>query len=101
MSKHKYKCTWILKFRMLPMYLLVATLVVGWLVLKLLKGDGMHTMPGPPRLPLLGNFHQLKPNTIHLQMLEWAQKYGPVFKVVLAGHPVVVVTGTKAMMEVT
>jgi cytochrome P450 len=37
-------------------------------------------LPGPPRLPLLGNAHQVRPSTLHSVAEEWCGHYGPVFR---------------------
>jgi cytochrome P450 len=39
-------------------------------------------LPGPPRLPLLGNAHQLaRTSRIHLTAERWARRYGPIVRV--------------------
>jgi cytochrome P450 len=37
-------------------------------------------LPGPPRLPLIGNAHQLRTARLHLIAEEWHERYGPVFR---------------------
>src|SRR5664279_4864390 len=37
-------------------------------------------LPGPPRLPLLGNAHQVRAERLHLIGEEWCRRYGPVFR---------------------
>ena len=85
---------------MLSIYIALAALASYWILQKLLKKDLLKSVPGPPTIPVLGNFLQLVPNKLHIQLLEWARSYGSVYKLVLAGTPVVVVSGTKAMHEV-
>ncbi len=36
-------------------------------------------LPGPKGLPILGNMHQLKINTLHLVFEEWSHIYGPIY----------------------
>ena len=37
-------------------------------------------LPGPRGWPLLGNTFQVKPSRIHLDVEQWAQQFGPVFR---------------------
>jgi cytochrome P450 len=47
-----------------------------------MTGTPIADLPGPPRLPLFGNAHQLLQSTrIHLVTERWAERYGPLFRV--------------------
>ena len=48
--------------------------------------------PGPPRLPLIGNLHQIPKTSAHHQFTEWAKIYGGIFSLKLGPTLVVVVT---------
>jgi cytochrome P450 len=48
-------------------------------------------LPGPSRLPLLGNLHQVRQATLHATAEEWCERYGPIFRVGLGPRPVVVI----------
>lgn len=37
-------------------------------------------LPGPPRLPLLGNMHQVRPRELHTAAEEWCKRFGPIFR---------------------
>lgn len=37
-------------------------------------------LPGPRRLPLIGNAHQVKSASLHLTIEEWCERYGPIFR---------------------
>jgi cytochrome P450 len=37
-------------------------------------------LPGPPRLPLLGNAHRVRTASLHQTTEEWSELYGPVFR---------------------
>jgi cytochrome P450 len=41
---------------------------------------GFNDLPGPHGLPLLGNAHQVRVDQLHLQLEEWSEEYGSVFK---------------------
>ena len=57
-------------------------------------------LPGPDGIPFIGNFHQLNTPKLHVQLLKWAKKYGPVYTIWLGFKPVVIVTGSKQIHEV-
>jgi cytochrome P450 len=37
-------------------------------------------LPGPKRLPLIGNAHQIRPESLHLTAEAWADRYGPLYR---------------------
>ncbi len=42
---------------------------------------GMEDLPGPRRLPLIGNAHQMRrPMSVHRTIEEWCERYGPIFR---------------------
>lgn len=47
-------------------------------------------LPGPRRLPLLGNVHQVRTTRLHVILEHWARRYGPVFRFDLGPNPVIV-----------
>ena len=47
-------------------------------------------LPGPPRLPLLGNAHQLaRTSRLHLTAEGWARRYGPIVRVSIGKRRIV------------
>jgi Cytochrome P450 len=48
-------------------------------------------LPGPTRLPLLGNTHQMRPSSLHLTVEEWCERYGPIFRFDLGPRRIVAV----------
>ena len=48
-------------------------------------------LPGPRRLPLLGNAHQIRAVAMHLVVEEWRKRYGPIFRFDLGRRRVVAV----------
>jgi cytochrome P450 len=50
-------------------------------------------LPGPSRLPLIGNSHQLVPySRMHLTFEEWARRYGPIFRVSVGRRKAIVIS---------
>ena len=49
-------------------------------------------LPGPRRLPFLGNAHQLRPNRIHVMIEQWGRRYGPAFRFAMGPREVVAFT---------
>nr|GAT50887.1 cytochrome P450 [Mycena chlorophos] len=53
--------------------------------------------PGPPRLPLLGNWHQFPPKHPWKQYMAWAREYNSdIIHVDIFGQPIIVLCSTKA-----
>ncbi len=48
-------------------------------------------LPGPRRLPVLGNLLQIDAPRLHLQLEQWCQQYGPYFRLKLGPREVLVV----------
>ena len=55
------------------------------------KIKDISNLPGPFRLPLVGNLLQIRPERIHQNLERWAQKYGPVYRVFFGPRPVLVI----------
>ena len=49
-------------------------------------------LPGPRRLPALGNAHQLRTERLHLILERWAARYGPIYRMDMGPFPVVVIS---------
>jgi cytochrome P450 len=61
---------------------------------------GMQDLPGPRRLPLLGNLLQLDAKRLHRILHGWAQRYGPLYRLRLVGREVLVVADGELIGEV-
>ncbi|XP_047229728.1 cytochrome P450 2J2-like [Girardinichthys multiradiatus] len=55
--------------------------------------------PGPQALPFIGHLHYISPARIHLQLTEFAEKYGNVFSLHLFGEKAVIINGYKHVKE--
>lgn len=52
-------------------------------------------LPGPKKIPLLGNILQLKLSKLHLILEEWADNYGDIYTFKIFNKPVVVIANTE------
>ncbi|KAF8368269.1 hypothetical protein PRIPAC_86098 [Pristionchus pacificus] len=73
--------------------LLVTLAIVGILCYSLFINRIKGLPPGPPPLPLLGNFHQFEAD-LDKKFFEWKRKYGKAFTVWMP-NPTVVITDYK------
>lgn len=55
--------------------------------------------PGPPQIPILGNLHQVG-TTPQKKFVEWANQYGPIFYVEVAGQKTIFLSDPKIIKEV-
>ncbi|KAM9408327.1 cytochrome P450 1A1-like [Pholidichthys leucotaenia] len=82
--------------------LMVITAVVAiCLFLKSLRKEipeGLHQLPGPTPLPVIGNVLQVGSNP-HLSLTEMSKKYGDVFKIKMGMQPVVVLSGHETVRQ--
>ncbi|OMO60288.1 Cytochrome P450 [Corchorus capsularis] len=63
------------------------------------KNELNHLPPSPPKLPIIGNLHQLGPLP-HSSIRQLSQKYGPVLLLKLGRIPVVFVSSAEAARQV-
>lgn len=54
---------------------------------------------GPQGLPIIGNIHQIRVNAAEQYRL-WAQKYGPVYQIMLGNVPVIVINSAASAREI-
>lgn len=54
-------------------------------------------LPAPPRVPGLGNAHQVRPSTLHSMAEAWCDRYGPVFRFDLGRRRVVCVADSESI----
>ncbi|KAK1370673.1 Cytochrome P450, family 71, subfamily B, polypeptide 2 [Heracleum sosnowskyi] len=66
---------------------------------NILKQNVEILAPGPPRLPIIGNLHQLG-NLPHLSLYKLSQKYGPVMHLKLGQVPTLIISSPEMAEEV-
>jgi len=54
-------------------------------------------LPGPRRLPLIGNAHQVRPDTLHLTAEKWAARYGPLYRFDIGTRKIVAVGNVETL----
>ncbi|KAF8705404.1 cytochrome p450, partial [Rhizoctonia solani] len=77
-----------------PLAILVATSVVAYLLLKIVRTTSEPTgvlPPGPEQLPLIGNVHQMPPKEDWLTFNKWSKQHGDMFYLSILGKPLIVV----------
>jgi 4-hydroxyphenylacetaldehyde oxime monooxygenase len=79
--------------------LLPAVLSLLVIVRRWSAGKGLNLPPGPARLPVLGNLHQLGPLP-HRSLRELARRHGPVMLLRLGARRMLVVSSASAAREV-
>ncbi|XP_026424747.1 cytochrome P450 71B10-like [Papaver somniferum] len=75
---------------LLPLYVLI--------MFKRSK-DGDQLPPSPPKLPIIGNLHQLR-EPPHQELRKLSQKYGPVMLLQLGSVPTLVISSAEAAKQV-
>ncbi|KAL3820914.1 hypothetical protein ACJIZ3_006819 [Penstemon smallii] len=81
-----------------PLAILISFLTI-LLIYKFLKKSKVVLPPGPRGLPILGYLPFIK-SSLHVQIDEFARKYGPIFKFWLGSKLVVVINSPSLIKEV-
>ncbi|ESW24308.1 hypothetical protein PHAVU_004G119200 [Phaseolus vulgaris] len=84
---------------MLAFFILLAFPTIFNLLSKLNSKSAKKLPPSPPKLPIIGNLHQLG-NLTHHTLQSFAQTYGPLVMLYFGKVPVLVVSNTEAAREI-
>ncbi|CAN6709050.1 unnamed protein product [Malus baccata var. baccata] len=77
--------------------LLVCILVIFW---KRSRARGLKSPPGPWKLPIIGNLHQMVGPLPHHTLRDLAKKHGPIMHLKLGQLDAVIISSAKAAREV-
>ncbi|WP_437751517.1 cytochrome P450 [Sorangium sp. So ce1389] len=58
------------------------------------------TLPGPRRLPFLGNILEIRPTQFHLTLEDWSRKYGDLYTFWMGRTPIVVVSNLELVQRI-
>ncbi|KAJ6323616.1 hypothetical protein OIU76_011003 [Salix suchowensis] len=83
----------------LPLILLLPLLLLFMKKMRVVRQSEQLLPPCPPRLPILGNLHQLS-SLPHQSMWHLSKKYGPVMLLRLGHIPALVISSAEAAREV-
>ncbi|CAH1782100.1 unnamed protein product [Owenia fusiformis] len=81
---------------MLPVILFIFSLILLWIIQKVLK---RLDIPGPKGVPIFGNAFELSSQTPYDQLHKWSKKYGGVFKIQIFNEEIVVLNENDVVRE--
>ncbi|CAH1443828.1 unnamed protein product [Lactuca virosa] len=94
-------------FSIFPSWLLPTVLVLSmfWIFLHTLKSNRSSMVapklpPNPPKLPFIGNMHQLLGQARHLAFWKLSQEYGPVMLLNIGSKPCLIISSSAMAKQV-
>jgi len=72
--------------------------VAASLFYYLRRTDPLSALPGPFRLPIIGNL-QFQFSRLHLQFTEFAEKYGDLYRINILSQPAIVINSYSILKE--
>ena len=60
----------------------------------------LNELPGPRGLPFLGNLHRIRIERFHLILEDWAERFGPLFRIRMGSHSVAVLSDRSAIQHI-
>ncbi|KPA38703.1 cytochrome p450 [Fusarium langsethiae] len=77
-----------------------AALYFAFLLIKrLFSRAPLPLPPGPKKLPIIGNIHQVQKKKQFLQFYEWSKRHGPVMSLSMGGQPLIILSTTQAAQD--
>ncbi|GKC10753.1 cytochrome P450 71B34-like protein [Tanacetum coccineum] len=88
-----------------PQWLLTAVLVLflSYIVLRTLRSNNRSAPklpPNPPKLPLIGNLHQLHGKARHQALWQLSKQYGPVMLVHIGSKPFLIISSPSMAKQI-
>ncbi|XP_065859393.1 cytochrome P450 726A27-like [Euphorbia lathyris] len=91
----------ITSFSLLASFLLFVSVLFNIWKKKKLIGKPSETLPpGPWRLPLIGNIHQLATNHPHRRLTELSKTYGPIMHIQIGQVPALIISSSESAKQV-
>ncbi|KAK8992116.1 hypothetical protein V6N11_045008 [Hibiscus sabdariffa] len=82
-----------------PLLLSLILLLYHFIWLKLAKGRNLNLPPSPPKLPIIGNIHQLG-KLPHRSLRDLSNKYGSLLLLRLGSNPTLLVSSVDMTREI-